>query len=1237
MTLIPVLFSLAALLFWGPADALAFGGMIDVLEQIGETEGGDGGQSESTSSSSGHSEPSSPAPSTPVSPEPSGPATPEFGPIETTAIGATPMGGNTGNALLDDVSARIVPAEKTPNMGETVYDSKTGISTTTVTNPDGTKKVTKKDKDGNVLSEEFYPPGGSKPDVVKTRDPETGETTTTVTNKDGSKDVLTTNSEGFLTGETHVPAPRPSASAYDPETGKTTASVKNPDGSRTVTQTDKDGNVISTEIIPPRGQGRPSATMRDPKTGQTTTATRNPDGSRSVVTKDKDGKTISEHQEPPPGKGEAFVSTKDPQTGVTTTVRGTGEDRTVSDSRSWKGDDGSDHTLVTDNKGNQTEIVRDKNGNTTTTQWDKDDRQTQTVQRPDGSRIETSNTADGHIEEKTVNKDGTVETVKKDHAGNVMERSNAGKDGNVFRKVDEQGVTTESRPAPEGGRVDESTDAKGNVRRSYYDEEGELLYQEEDRKTPKESGEAYFENELGGKFGEWDKLPQSAKNQYADSEGQIIERVKAELLRDQQAWERERSEEERRRENAERQKITDEKIAAIQAEADALQARLAENRKKDELLKKRREVAERMRQYDGEIYEALARGDKAEAKRLSDEADALHDSTHDLYKLTPEDENAIADRQAVRDRMAQKVGSRARNIADSNLIGIEGEQELKESVTGKAQYVSIGAHMQEETKKTTRMADREKAFAEAKQAEIYRLLDDPKTTRAEREALAEMLQMADLQHEGASRMLSDNATLTAAGYGIDAAMLLSGGKIAQVIKSGVSGGAAKLAAKNVITQQTAATIVAKTTETGVLKLAGEGVTAAASGTARRVISEEAALATERALTTDVGKVAATSAEAVGTRVIGTKGVETVKNVASAVTEVATTNVSELPGKLGYGRTAATGAAEETAATAAAAPKPAAASAPKPKPAGPQHGDRTMTLEQLEDFAKNPRVRTTERPGTVDKFYDEALQPRSRIPAEDFVKARQKWNNIPEVERRAYDRQVREAIDEAAAMGDKWAKRLQDDLNAGNFNYNYEPGLNGLGLAPGRQTALLNPLTQGTGLQTADRMASTLVHEYAHMYQGPLKFTAQEGGTVAGAATKGQYNEVRAFMAESSFNKNLRAARDLNGKAFDDATGRELDALMGVDNLASKPGTVARGLEARKNLQEGLVDNYEYGTYADKSRSMAAERLSNYRGGSMRDIRERLNKLRGPNGESTPEYEKLLKEIQETGGRTGRGR
>ncbi|MCG3176655.1 MAG: hypothetical protein MOGMAGMI_01613 [Candidatus Omnitrophica bacterium] len=1166
----------------------AHASLVSALDDITEQMGGSGSGGSGNSSTS-----SQQPPAPPPAPAPSVPEGPEFGPADEPAA----------------PESRVAPEPSPVSEGRTTTDPETGISTTVVEKPDGSRIVTQKDKDGRVLKEEFFPPGSDTPDAVKELDPETGNTTTTAYHKDGSKSILTTNSDGFLVGEKYEEAPRASASMYDPETGTTMTSVKNADGSRTVTKTDKDGNILAQETLPAPGKGGASASAYDPKTGQTTTSTLNSDGSRSVVTKDKQGNVVSESNEPAPGQGQPFVSTTDPKTGVTTTVRGNPDGtRTVSESRTWKDKDGQQHTVVTDNRGNQTEIVREKDGTVRTTQWDREDRQVETIRAKDGSETVRSRSADGQIVEKTTRKDGTVETVRKDDSGNVLRTTRTGKDG-VVTVEDEFGVTSERKPRKDGGYTVERTDAQGNKTFGIYEEGGKLVYDTEERKVPREPGQAYFENELGGKMGEWEDLPQSVKTQYANSEAQIKESIRAELLRQEQEEERRIAEMKQEVFEEDLRRRTEEKLAAIEREAEEAKAAQAERARREELWTKRREVDEKMREYDRKIYEAVSRGDTREAERLKIEADTLHDASVDLYDMTPEEQAAAERRQAVRDRITQRVGSTARSIADNEMQATEGLQELKEEVTGKAKWLSIGAEMQEQTKRTTRMADRELAYAAAKQAEIARLLEDPRTTAEEKEVLYEMLDMADLQEAGARGMLKDNAMLTAAGYGLDVATTVTGAKLATAGTKAVTATATRFLAK-----ETAEAVVVKTTETGLVKLAGEGVTKAATTTAGKVSGEQAALAVEKALTADVGKAAATAAESAGTRVLGEKGVETVKTAATKAAEIASTNVSDIPGALkgSEGKSLADTWADDAVADVTAAGER-------------KYADRTMPLETLEDYAKNPRVRTAERPAVLDDFPSQPIPSNYRRP--DFVQARSAWKKVPKAEREAFDRQVREAIDEAAAMGDKWAKRVQQDLNSGKIKYEYEPGLDAVGVAPGNGSVILNPMGRGRGLESPDKMASALVHEYAHSWKGPQKYASAQGKPVEGSAYKGEYNEVRAFMAEASFNKNLRAARDLNGKAFDESTVKELDALMGVDSLPSGPPSTARGLEARKNLQEGLVDEYQYGRDYEKDLELGMERLSTFRGGSMRDIRERLNKARG-----TPEYDRILDEIRDAGGR-----
>ncbi|HTL71363.1 MAG TPA: hypothetical protein VL404_08750, partial [Candidatus Eisenbacteria bacterium] len=1175
---------LASIFLFSPR-ASATGGLTGALNAISDEigSGGDSGSGGSSSSQDGSSssagDSSGPSAASPEPASPVGPGGPEFGPADDPGTGA--------------IDRRIVPAEHTPNMGETVVDPKTGGSTTTYYNPDGTRKVVKKDKDGHVLSEEFYPPGSDKPDVVKTKDPETGETTTTVTNKDGSKDVLVTNSDGFLVGETHVGGPRPSASVYDPESGNTTSSVRNPDGSRTIKTTDPDGNLISTEIIPPRGHGRPTATMRDPQTGKTVTSTRNGDGSRTVETKDKDGRVTGRTEEPAPGKGEAFVSTKDPRTGVTTTIHGTGADRAVSETRTWKGDDGREHTLVTDDGGAQTEVVRNPDGTTDTTTYDADNRKTEIRDGADGSRTVKTAVPEGS-REKTTRPDGTVETVVKDGSGRTIRSSTTALDGSTVETDAGNGVKTESHETPAGGRFVKKTDREGNVEKTYYDEDGRVVYQEEERATEKAPGQRYFENELGGKFGEWDKLPDDLKKKFAASEGEIRERAEAELRRQAEKEARITEEAEWKKLQAERQKGYDKKYAEIQKEADAAAKRYEESLKKQEQWRERNEARAKLGEYSTKYQEALARGDEAEAKRIAREWDDYHDKTLDLFKMTPEEDAAAAKKQEVRDRVVQRVTSVARNASETDLMVTEALQDAKEKVTGKAQYLSIGAKMQEETKRTTRMADRERAFAAAKQAEIQRLLDDPKTTAEEREVLFSMRDASMAQEASASQMLSDNARLTALGYGIDAGMIVTGAGVTKLANAGVRNLAVAGARAGLIERGTAVAVGKGLTETGVVSLAGQGATRAATATAGKALGETAAAKVEAALTYDVGKGAATAADAAGTRILGETGVEAVKAGAAKVANAAATDVRDIPKALGYGKqgladTAGAEAAAETAASTAAksgarseaAPAGESSRArglaetwpddaiPAPVESAPKpglYGNKSMKADELADFALNPRVRAKAPPEAQKTFDLGTISERSRAgDAEAIARARMPWLQKPRVEREAFDSEVRSAIDEAAAMGDKWARRLQQELNSSNpkFDYRYDPGIKSAGLAPREgQTVILNPL-RGGKLESPDRLASTLIHEYAHKYQGPVKWAAAEGEMASGSATKGTYNETRAFLAEAQFNNNLQNARLLNGKKFDDSALRELRTLMDADALqaAAPEQSFARGKAA----------------------------------------------------------------------------
>jgi len=131
---------------------------------------------------------------------------------------------------------------------------------------------------------------GKPPDSARSTDKNTGVTTTSVKNPDGTRTVTRTDRNGNVLSKKTVSKSPASASSTDRKTGVTTKSVRNPDGTRTVTKTDKDGNVLSRETV---GNSPDSASSTGLKTKVTIKSVANPDGSRTVTTTGKDGIVLS--------------------------------------------------------------------------------------------------------------------------------------------------------------------------------------------------------------------------------------------------------------------------------------------------------------------------------------------------------------------------------------------------------------------------------------------------------------------------------------------------------------------------------------------------------------------------------------------------------------------------------------------------------------------------------------------------------------------------------------------------------------------------------------------------------------------------------------------------------------------------------------------------------------------------------------------------------------------------------
>jgi hypothetical protein len=104
----------------------------------------------------------------------------------------------------------------------------------------------------NCVTERIEGAGGSgakTPSSASSTDRKTGITTTSLKNPDGTRTVTKTDKNGKLISRVIVDKSPDSASSTDLRTKVTIKSVANPDGSRTVTTTDKNGTVLSRKRV----------------------------------------------------------------------------------------------------------------------------------------------------------------------------------------------------------------------------------------------------------------------------------------------------------------------------------------------------------------------------------------------------------------------------------------------------------------------------------------------------------------------------------------------------------------------------------------------------------------------------------------------------------------------------------------------------------------------------------------------------------------------------------------------------------------------------------------------------------------------------------------------------------------------------------------------------------------------------------------------------------------------------
>lgn len=549
------------------------------------------------------------------------------------------------------------------------------------------------------------------------------------------------------------------AYATDPDTGKTKISVSNPDGTRTVTEVDRNGLPATATAEAPAEAADIVAMQTDPKTGQTSTVRRNPDGTTSTY--------------------QGFRTT-DP--------------------------DGTERFTETDDKGRRIETLVAPDGTLTVVKSNPGEGETRTITRPDGRVSTIERDPAGRTKTSHLAEDGSLISEVRDPGGKLVATLTQKPDG-WKERVDAHGNRRSVKHEPDGSTITVTTDRSGNVTTTTTDRDGKVIASDSNIIAPTEPGRDYFERVLKGT--DWDDVPQSLKTRYAASEQELID-VQARRAQEDAVNARAKVEAaERAAADQAGNEELERKLAAIKAEqeqADRIAARrAAQAARKAEIQQSYETSRDLQRQYD----DAINRGDKTEAMRIMEKQDEHHAKATELLRHTPEELQEMERHADERATIAARINQAAHAGAAERIAADEALQSAKETVTMGTQVVSIGSQMQQATKAATRAANREKALAQSKQREIERLLADPATTPSQRQILQEMQELAVLQETGAGEMLAANARITTAGYAVDAAMVLTGGKVFQAGAKGIQTAAG--AVRTAITKR--ATVEASTAGT----------------------------------------------------------------------------------------------------------------------------------------------------------------------------------------------------------------------------------------------------------------------------------------------------------------------------------------------------------------------------------------------------------------------------------------
>jgi YD repeat-containing protein len=511
--------------------------------------------------------------------------------------------------------------------------------------------------------------------------------------------------------------------------------------------------------------------------------------------------------------GDLVGMVTNPTTGKTRTQRRNPDGTTtVYDGERKVDPDGTERLIETASNGNRIETAVAPDGTITVTKATPGTGLTTTTTTPDG-RVETiERDAAGNTSTSALTEGGSIVTERRNAKGELLGRSTDMPSGWI-EHVDPQGNMRSVFRAENGLTTTIATDRSGNTATTIVDEKGEVLFRDTNLIGPREPGRAYFEQTLKGT--DWDALPRPLKARYADSERSILQTHAIRAQEDAAAARRKVEEARRTAEKEGAAQETTKRFEALQAEQAAADKVAAERKA---LVDRRAEVEQSyetrralQRQYD----EAIARGDKAEAVRILERQDAHSAKSMVLLQHTPAELQALQRHSDTRSKLASEITARAYADAAKKMAADSSSQDITDSATRLAKFVSIGAEMQHATKGATRSADREKALAQAKQQEILRRLNQPGITAEERDILREMQDIAVAQESGASELLASNARIAAAGYSVDAALRLRG----KAVKAGANAVGAVLA------KRTAARATTTTTTSAAGRVAGRtGVT-----------------------------------------------------------------------------------------------------------------------------------------------------------------------------------------------------------------------------------------------------------------------------------------------------------------------------------------------------------------------------------------------------------------------------